>query len=105
MICANSSPRMSCSVKFLEPTTIRSACRSQPASGKRSDKMNNRKIDLRCRVKLPNPNYKGHEVTRRKPPRPETFVNLRALGGSRFCSQRPQPPLQSSEHKVGEERH
>src|SRR5229473_7717969 len=60
-----------------------------------------------------NLNHQGHEVSRRKP-RPETFVNLRALGGScfflsndfklRLRTQRPQSPLQSSEHKVGKER-
>src|ERR1700680_2957160 len=114
MICAKSSPRMSCSVKFFDPTTIRFAFRSQPASGKRSKKMSNRKIDLGCRVKLPNLNHQGHEVSRRKSRRPETFVNLRALGGScfflsydfklRLHTQRPQSSLQSSEYKVGKER-
>src|SRR5258708_32360732 len=97
MICANSSPRMSCSVKFFEPTTMRSAFRSQAITGKRSSKTRSVQMIFAER------------------PRIESIVNLMFISDVylrclslcsklRFRTQRSESPLQSSEHKVGEER-
>src|SRR6266403_1209479 len=77
-----------------------------PATCKRKKKHENEQYEDRLRVsgQMPNLNHKGHEVSRSKPQRRETVVILSVLGGSRFCSQRSQSPLQSSEHKVRKQR-
>src|ERR1700682_1799821 len=113
MTCANSSPRMSCSVKFFDPTTIRFAFRSQPTTGKRDRKMRSRKIDLGCRVKFETSTTKdtkyheGNLEVRnlREPSCPWWFMLFCQMSFKlRFRTQRSQSPLQSSEHKVGEQR-
>src|SRR6266849_1539308 len=113
MICANSSPRMNCSVKFFDPTTMRFAFRSQAMTGKRSRKTSDRKIDLWCRVKFETSTTKDtkyHEgnldgQNLRAPSCPWWFTLFLSNDFKlRLRTQRPQSPLQSSEQKVGEER-
>src|ERR1700678_1876300 len=65
MICANISPRMTCSVKFLEPTTMRLLGRTQPGSGRRSSVASATNINRRVRGSVQNLNHQGHEGSRR----------------------------------------
>src|SRR5437588_8712553 len=87
---------MSCSVKFLEPMTMRFAFRSQAMTGKRSRKTRS--------VQMISQSGRGSN-------RSSINVSLRCLSqmfmsmfNLRFRPQRTQPPLKSSEHKVGKKR-
>src|SRR6266852_2830626 len=91
---------MSCSVKFFDPTTMRFAFRSQAMTGKRSRKTRSVQMIFAERPRIEsiiNLMFISDVYLRRLS---QMFISMLKL---RLRTQRPQSPLQSSEHKVGEE--